>query len=102
MIRLVWILFSLAISSLCEDSLMSQKQNTLYVQNLIELEEKIARNFEKYILTEFKLPAMSDLIDDKYLGSNFSVKNRMGIDIAFLSASELKIKYLIEENITTI
>lgn len=81
-----------------DEDLTAQKQNTLYVQNLIELEEKIARNFEKYILTEFKLPAMSDLIDDKYLGSNFSVKNRMGIDIAFLSASELKIKYLISKD----
>ncbi len=83
------------------EDLTAQKQNTLYVQNLIEIEEKIARNFEKYILTEFKFPRMSDLIDvdNKYLGSNFSVKNRMGVDIDFLSASQLKIKYLVSNDV---
>ena len=82
-----------------DEDLTAQKQNTLYVQNLIEIEERIARNFEKYILTEFKFPTMSDLIDDKYLGSNFSVKNRMGVDIEFLNASALKIKYLVSNDV---
>lgn len=80
------------------DDLVAQRQNTLYVQNLIEIEEKIAKSFEKYILTEFKLPTMEDLINDNYLGSNFSIKNRMGIDIDFLDTKELKIKYLISND----
>lgn len=80
------------------DELVAQKQNTLYVQTLIEIEEKIAKNFEKYILTEYSLPEMINLISDIYLGSNFSVTNRMGVDIAFLNTSELKIKYLITKD----
>ncbi len=97
MIRLVWILFSLAISSFCEDSLMSQKQNTLYVQNLIEIEEKIAKNFEKYLLTEFKIPTINDLVNDEYLGSNFSLLNRMGDNIDFKNSLNLEIKYAIRK-----
>lgn len=97
MIRLVWILFSLAISSLCEDSLMSQKQNTLYVQNLIEIEEKIAKNFEKYLLIEFKIPTIDDLVNDEYLGSNFSLLNRMGDNIGFKNSLNLEIKYAIRK-----
>lgn len=86
------------------DELVAQKQNTLYVQTLIEIEEKIAKNFEKYILTEYSLPEMTNLISDTYLGSNFSLRNRMGVDIAFLNTSELKIKYLItkDEYISTL
>jgi hypothetical protein len=80
------------------DDLVAQKQNTLYVQDLIEIEENIAKNFEKYILTEFSLPTMTNLISDTYLGSNFSVTNRMGVDIDFLNTSELKIKYLITKD----
>jgi len=86
------------ISLNASEDLTAQKQNTLYVQNLIEREEKIAKNFEKYILTEFSLPAMNDLIDDKYLGSNFSVENRMGVDIDFSNPKTLKLKYLISKN----
>jgi|GEM_PF-2394446 len=86
------------ISLNASEDLTAQKQNTLYVQNLIEREEKIAKNFEKYILTEFSLPAMNDLIDDKYLGSNFSVENRMGVDIGFSNTNTKTLKYLISKN----
>ena len=99
MIKIFILSFILLINLNANEDLTAQKQNTLYVQNLIEIEEKIAINFEKYILTEFKLPTMIDLIDDKYLGSNFSVKNRMGIDISFLNTSELKIKYLVSNDV---
>lgn len=94
------ILFSLFLSAYlnAEDNLIAQKQNTLYVQNLIDIEENIAKNFEKYILTEFRLPAITDLINDSYLGSNFSVENKMGENINFLNTSELKLKYLITKN----
>jgi hypothetical protein len=80
------------------DSLINQKQNTLYVQNLIETEENIAKMFEKYILTEFKIPTLSDLSTDSYLGSNFSTINRMGSAIAFEDTKNLKIKYAITKD----
>ena len=98
MIRNLFLLVILVFNLTANDDLTAQKQNTLYVQNLIEIEENIAKSFEKYILTEFKLPTMEDLIDDNYLGSNFSIKNRMGVDIEFLDTKELKIKYLITKD----
>ena len=98
MIKNIIISFILILSLNAEDDLIAQKQNTLYVQNLIEIEENIAKNFEKYILTEYKIPTINDLITDIYLGSNFSVSNRMGVNIGFLSTSELKIKYLVTKD----
>lgn len=80
------------------EDLAAQKQNTLYVQNLIEREETIAKNFEKYILTEFSLPTMTNLINDSYLGSNFSIENRMGVDIDFSNSKTLRLKYLISKD----
>ncbi len=76
-----------------DDILNAQKQNTLYVQNLIEKEEQIAKAFEKYILTEFKIPTLNDLKTDDYLGTNFSYENKMGDTISFLDVNNLKIKY---------
>ena len=98
MIRYATILFLFFTFSFCEDNLAAQKQNVLYIQNMIEIEEKIAKNFEKYLLTEFSIPTMEKLIDDDYLGSNFSVSNRMGENIDFKSSSNLQIKYAISNN----
>lgn len=81
-----------------EDDLMAQKQNALYVQNLIEIEEKIAKMFEKYLLTEFKIPTMDNLKTDGYLGTNFSLNNMMGSDISFENTNQLKLKYGISKN----
>lgn len=89
----LWVSFSFS-----NESLNAQKQNTLYIHNLIEIEEKIASNFEKYLLTEFKIPTINDLITDEYLGSNFSLLNKMGDNIDFLDALNLKIKYAIRKN----
>lgn len=99
MIKIYLLIFILFLNLNAEEDLTAQKQNALYVQNLIEIEENIAKNFEKYILTEFSLPTITNLISDKYLGSNFSVKNRMGVDIDFLSTSALKIKYLVSNDV---
>ena len=83
-----------------KDTLVVQQQNVLYVQNLIEIEEKIASNFEEYLLNEFEIPNMSDLIDDTYLGSNFTTTNKFSSnDIDFVSASDLKIKYAITKDV---
>lgn len=91
-------LFLLIVYSNANESLVAQKQNTLYVNNLIEIEEKIAQNFEKYLLTEFKIPSMNDLVSNEYLGSNFSVQNRMGNNIDFKDTNNLQIKYSITKN----
>lgn len=81
-----------------QDSLTAQKQNTLYIQNLIETEENIARMFEKYILFEFEIPTLTKLSTDSYLGSNFSTTNKMGASIAFEDTSNLKIKYALTKD----
>lgn len=98
MIKNLFILILLSSISFCEDFLSAQKQNTLYVQNMIDIEEKIAKNFEKYLLTEFKIPTMNNLISDEYLGANFSLQNRMGDAISFKDSSKLQIKYAISKS----
>ena len=79
-----------------DDIMIGQKQNALYIQNLIESEDKIAKNFEKYILTELKIPTLEELRVDEYLGKNFSLSNRMGDELAF-STNDLKLKYAISK-----
>lgn len=91
------LLFMISLNA--NEDLIAQKQNTLYTQNLIEREENISKNFEKYILTEFSLPSMANLINDNYLGSNFSLENRMGVDIEFLNTKTPTLKYLITKDI---
>ena len=98
MIKRIITILLFIISLNANEDLTAQKQNTLYVQNLIEREETIAKNFEKYILTEFALPSITNLINDSYLGSNFSVENRMGVDIDFSNSKALKLKYLISKD----
>lgn len=96
MIKKFLIIASFILSSYAIDNLTAQKQNALYIQTLIKTEENIAKMFEKYILTEFKFPSnINDLIADDYLGSNFSLTNKMGSDIAFEDIKYLKIKYAI-------
>jgi hypothetical protein len=86
-----------------KDTLVVQQQNVLYVQNLIEIEEKIASNFERYLLTEFKIPNMSDLNGNEYLGSNFTITNKFSssidLDISLDSIPNLKIKYGITKDV---
>ena len=91
------LLFTLSLKA--EDSLNAQKQNALYVQNMIEIEENISKMFEKYLLSEFKIPTLDNLKTDDYLGSNFSTTNKMGSNIAFESTSDLKIKYAITNDL---
>ncbi len=83
-----------------KDTLVVQQQNVLYVQNLIEVEEKIASNFEKYLLEKFEVPTLDKLKIDEYLGSNFTSTNKFGSNIDFVSGENLKIKYAItQENL---
>ena len=96
------ILFFIIISNiLIADSLVLQKQNTLYTQNLISKEEQIAKAFEKYLLEEFKIPTMDDLQKDDtknlYLGSNFHLENIFGTKLELIE-KELKLKYAITKN----
>jgi hypothetical protein len=98
MIKKIIFFFVFATTVFSVDNLVAQKQDTLYVQNMIEVEENIAKNFEKYLLTEFKLPTIDNLINDNYLGSNFSVLNKMGDNVDFKSSKNLQIKYAISKN----
>lgn len=98
MIKKLLLTICLFASANAVDNLTAQKQNALYVQNLIEIEENIAKNFEKYILTEFKIPTLDNLINDSYLGSNFSTSNIMGSTIAFEDTTNLKIKYAVTKD----
>jgi hypothetical protein len=92
MIKRIILIFSFFLFLNADDIFVGQKQNTLYVQNLIEIEENIAKMFEKYLLTEFKLPTLEELRTNEYLGTNFSLENKMGSSIAFEDISNLKIK----------
>jgi hypothetical protein len=98
MIKKIVLIFSFFLFLNADDNLIAQKQNTLYVQNLIEIEENIAKMFEKYLLTEFKFPTLEELRTNEYLGTNFSLENKMGSSIAFEDISNLKIKYAITKN----
>ena len=96
------VLFFIIISNLFSiDSLILQKQNTLYIQNLISKEEQIAKAFEKYLLEEFKIPTMDDLqkndTKNLYLGSNFHLENIFGTKLELIE-KELKLKYAITKN----
>ena len=96
------VLFFIIISNLFSiDSLILQKQNTLYTQNLISKEEQIAKAFEKYLLEEFKIPTMDDLqkndTKNLYLGSNFHLENTFGTKLELIE-KELKLKYAITKN----
>ena len=64
MIKIILLITFYLISSFGDESNTLQKQNVLYVQNLIDKEEKIAQNFEKYILTEFEIPTLVKLQKD--------------------------------------
>ena len=98
MMKNLIILFLLIIHSNANESLIAQKQNTLYVHNLIEIEEKIAQNFEKYLLDKLQIPTINNLINENYLGINFSVQNKMGSNIDFRDTNNLQIKYAITKN----
>ena len=101
MIRILVIVIFYLISSFADESNTLQKQNVLYVQNLIDKEEKIAENFEKYILTEFVIPKISDLQKDEYLGSNFSSVNIMGDPLTLdTSGKRIKLKYAVAKKIS--
>ena len=99
--KAIFLLFIIISNILIADSLVLQKQNTLYTQNLILKEEQIAKAFEKYLLEEFKIPTMDDLqkndTKNLYLGSNFHLENIFGTKLELIE-KELKLKYAITKN----
>ena len=99
--KAIFLLFIIISNILIADSLVLQKQNTLYTQNLISKEEQIAKAFEKYLLEEFKIPTMDDLqkndTKNLYLGSNFHLENIFGTKLELIE-KELKLKYAITKN----
>lgn len=97
MIRNFLFFILLCVLSEATDDFIAQKQNVLYVQNLIETEETIAKNFEKFILTEFYIPTMENLKNENYLGDSFLTTNKMGSEIDFKDVNNLKLKYAISK-----
>lgn len=81
-----------------KDSLKTQQKNVLYVQNLIKREESIAKEPEKYILENFKIPTLEELKTDTYLGVNFPLENKMGDTLGFKDSSKLQLKYAITKS----
>lgn len=81
--KYILIFFICLLSLYSEDFRIQKEENVLRVKSLIEQEEKIAENFEKYILQEFLFPTLQNLINDSYLGSNFSIVNKFGNNISF-------------------
>ena len=98
MIKTILLIIFLTLSSFAVDNLRAQQQDVLYVQTLIEKEETIAKNFEKYLLREFEIPTIAQLQTDDYLGTNFSLGNRMGVSIDFNTSNSLEIKYAITKS----
>ena len=80
------------------ESSLLQNQNVLTVQNLIELEENIAKAYEKYLLNEFAIPTIEKLKHKDYLGENYDFKNIFGDDIDFKSANDRQIKFAIKKD----
>lgn len=95
MIKFILFIFSFSIISFADENQMLKQQNVLLIQKLIESEEKIAKNFERYILEKYKIPTMSNLLEDEYLGSSFSLSNKFGFDLSFKSSSNLQLYYAI-------
>lgn len=98
MIKLIVVTLILFLNAFANPTIL-QKQNVLYVQKLIENEEAIAKAFEKYLLNEFKIPTIKDLLDNKYLGSNFSLENIMGENLKEDYKIDKKLPYAITKEI---
>lgn len=96
MIRAFFILF-ISFSFLNANNKTLQKQNILNIQNIIEIEESIARNYETYLLNEFKIPTLNDLKNNNYLGKSFYHINIFGDEIDFYKTNELKLKFAIKK-----
>lgn len=96
--RNLFILFSFVLTLFSSDNLEAQKQNVLYVQNIILKEELIAENFEKYILEELEIPEIGNLKSNKYLGENFSLENNFGPSLDFLDSKKLTLLYAVTTN----
>ena len=86
----------LMIGFLYANDLLKQK-NVLSVKNVIEKEEQIAYEVERYILNELKIPSLNDLLTNDYLGENFNLSSSVGNDISFKSSSDLQLNLSINE-----
>lgn len=95
MIKILILIFSFFIISSANEKQVLKQQNVLLIQKIIESEEKIANKFEQYILEKFKIPTMSELLVNEYLGTSFSLNNRFGSDLAFKPNTDLKLNYAI-------
>lgn len=96
MIKIFLCLLLLSSSIFALETQIDKQQNVLYVQKLIEIEEKIAQSFEKYILANFEIPTIEQLKTNDYLGTDVSLKNRFGNSLAYKSdGKNLQLNYAI-------
>lgn len=95
--KLVFIFLFFSIFLFGDEAQIVKQKNVLSVQNLIKREELIAEAFEKYLLTEFKIPALNLLNSANYLGTNFDFTNNMGDYIDYFDSSNLKLKFAIKK-----
>ncbi len=93
--KILIVLFLFSSILFAQQSQIIRQQNVLFIQKIIESEEKIARNFEKYLLENFTIPTMAELKVNEYLGENFSLDNRFGSDLAFKNSLNLQLTYAI-------
>lgn len=87
----VLLLFLFVLNNINANDMLKQK-NVLTVKNIIQREESIAIEFEKYLLKELKIPAIGDLISDEYLGSSFKLSSNLGNDIQYNNINNLELK----------
>lgn len=95
MIKNILYVLLLSSSIFAIETQVDKQQNVLQVQKIIEIEEKIAQNFEKYLLEKFSIPTIAQLKTNDYLGANTSLINKFGSTISFKDSSSLKLNYAI-------
>lgn len=88
--KYIFISMLIFVFTLQANDVLKQK-SILTVKNIIEKEEAIAYEFEKYLLNEAKIPSLDDLLINDYLGENFKLFSNLGDDISFKSVSDLRL-----------
>lgn len=83
-------IFLFVVNLLNANEVLKQK-NVIAVKNIIEKEENIAYEFERYLLNELKIPTLNDLLTNDYLGENFNLSSSLGNDISFKDSTNLQL-----------
>lgn len=86
---------------LAQDRILMLKNNSIKdITKLILKEEQIAKSFEKYLLDNLSFPSIDDLVDNKYLGEDFSILNSLGESLNFKQNNSIFLKYHLDTDQT--